>query len=122
MQSVYHPSYAIYASKLEDKPSGYSVLNNPDKYFLEAITNQHSSFFDSLDKTQIDEVTGNYGVNVIEYNGAYYETAIMFGDNFPPFMLPQTLLAGIVVSAVALGVISSFKIAIYVKRRKADYA
>ena len=116
MVSIYHPTYAIYATKLGDKPSNYFVLNNPDKHVLEAISNQHSSVFNSLDETQIDEVTGDYGVNVIEYNGAYYETAILFGDNFPPFMLPQVLVVGIGVSATAIAVVGVFKIAKYTKK------
>ena len=117
MVSIYHPSYAIYATKLNHKPSSCFVLNNPDKHVLEAISNQHSSFFSSLDETQIDEVTGNYGVNVIEYNGAYYETAILFGDNFPPFLLPQILLSGIIASTVAIAAISLHITTKYIKSR-----
>jgi len=61
MTSIYHPTYSIDATKLNDKPSNYFVLDNPDRYVLEAISNQHSNVFDSLDFTQIDELTDDYG-------------------------------------------------------------
>jgi hypothetical protein len=46
--------YSISAHKLTDKPENYFVLNNPDDYILEAITDGHSSVFKSLDLTQFD--------------------------------------------------------------------
>ena len=118
LPSVYLPSYAIIATKIDYKPSNYFVLNNPDKYVLEAISNQQSSVFRSLDETQIDELTGNYLTNKVEYKGTYYEISIIFGDNFLPFMLPQILLAGIAISATGITVISFYKIAKYIKKQK----
>jgi hypothetical protein len=103
--SVYHPSYAVYATKLSDKPGSYFVLNNPDRYVLESISNQHSSVFNSLDDTQIDELTEYYGTNNIDYNGTYYQIAMLYGDKFPPFMLVPALLAGIVISILAIVII-----------------
>jgi hypothetical protein len=103
--SVYHPTYAVYATKLSDKPSSYFVLNNPDRYVLESMSNQHSSVFNSLDETQIDELTEYYGTNNIEYNGTYYQIAMLYGDNFPPFLLLPALLAGIVISILAIVII-----------------
>jgi hypothetical protein len=39
MQSYYHSSYLIYASKLDVKPDAdYFVYDNPDVYALEAIS------------------------------------------------------------------------------------
>ena len=115
--SIFHPTYAVYATKLNDKPSSYFIFNNPDKYVLEAISNEHSSTFNSLDYTQIDELTNNYGTNNIEYNSKYYSTAMLYGDKFPPFMLPQALLAGIIISITAIAIISSYKIAKYIKNK-----
>lgn len=40
MQSRYHPSYVIYANKLDEKPTNYFTLSNPDRYVLEAIHNR----------------------------------------------------------------------------------
>ena len=118
MVSIYHPTYAVYATKLGDKPSNYFVLDNPDKYVLEAMSNQHSSTFNSLDYTQIDELTENYGTHNIEYNGTKYAIGILYGDKFPPFMLPQGLLAGIIISTTAIVIICLFKAAKYFKRFK----
>ena len=110
LPSVYHPSYSIYATKLNDKPSTYFVLDNPDKYFLESISRNYSSVFNSLDDTKVDELRNNYGTNNIEYNGTYYEISIAVGDNFPPFMLQQALLAVIVISVLAIVIISVIKL------------
>lgn len=118
MVSIYHPTYAVYATKLEDKPSNYFVLNNPDRYLLDAILNEHSSFFNSLDYTQIDELTNNHGTYNIEYNDDYYAIVMLYGDYFPPFMLPQALLAGIIISTIAMVIICLFKAIKYNKKIK----
>jgi hypothetical protein len=118
MFSTYHPSYVIYATKYSDKPTSYIAIYNPDRYVLEAISSGHSSVFNSLDSTQIDELTSDNLTWNIEYNGSYYGISILYGDNFPPFMLPQMLLGGIGVSGVAIAVICSYKAAIYIKRQK----
>ena len=116
MVSIYHPTYAVYATKLNDKPTNYFVLNESDRYVLEAISMEHSRVFNSLDFTQIDELTNNYRTNNIEYKSNYYSIAILYGDSFPPFMLPQALLAGIAVSTSAIVIITSCKIAKYIKK------
>jgi hypothetical protein len=115
--SIFHPTYAVYATKLNDKPSSYFIFNNPDKYVLEAISNEHSSFFNSLDYTQIDELTDDYGTNNIEYNSTYYAIGMICGDKFPPFMLPQILFAGVVVSVTAIAIICLSKTAKYINKQ-----
>ena len=118
MTSMYHPTYAIYAEKLIEKPSNYFVLDKPDRYVLEAISNQHSSIFNSLDSTKIDELTDNHETPNIEYNGSYYGIAMSYGDSFPPFGLPILLLGGIAVSITAIMIISSYKTVDYIKNKK----
>lgn len=117
MVSIYHPTYAIYATKYNDKPTTYFAIDSPDRYVLEAISNGHSSIFNSLDCTQIDELTKEYLSWNVEYHSNYYSISILYGDNFPPFMLPQVLLAGIVVSITAIVIISFYKAAKYLKSK-----
>ena|SRR5665647_643317 len=103
IQSTYHPSYFVKADKLEQKPANYFSLPNPDQYVIEAIQKPDKGIaIGSPDVSQIDEITGDYNTNNIEYNGKYYRVGVIIGDSFPPFMLPQTILAMIVISISAL--------------------
>ena len=109
MQSKYYPSYAINAEKLDQKPTSYFPLMNPDNYVREAINNGGYVDFRSLDETPIDELTQHHGTNNIEYNGTYYKVGIVDEERFPPSSLPPILLAGIVISISAIVSIGLFK-------------
>ena len=81
--------HAIYAQKLNDKPENYSVLDNPDNYILQAIANNHSSVFKTLDLTQYDELQdeqGQRGFANIEYNSSYYKLSLAAVDSFSPLL------------------------------------
>ena len=103
MQSTYHPSYWVKADKLEQKPANYFSLPNPDKYVLEAIQKPDKGIaISSPNVTKIDEIAADHNTNNIEYNGEYYRVGIIVGDNFPPFMLPQMIIAVIAISILAI--------------------
>ena len=109
MQSKYYPSYAINAEKLDQKPTSFFPLANPDNYVREAINNGVNVDFRSLDDTTIDELTQHHGTNNIEYNGTYYKVGIVTVERFPPSALLPILLAGIVISISAIVSICLFK-------------
>jgi len=126
MVSIYHPSYAVVAtSKTTIEPERYVLLENPDKYTLQAINSARgdSSIFTSYDDTNIDELNQanakqfGYKDFYYKYNNTYYQLALLHGDNFPPFLLPQILLAGIIASIVAIVIIGFYKIAKYAKSK-----
>lgn len=109
LQSVYHSSYTIYASKLSDKPSSYYVLENPDKYVLEAMSTQNSVHIGSPQDTQLNELVWNQHVSNLEYNGTYYSVGCFFDTNPAPAILTVEVLLGIVLSASAIAIVASMK-------------
>jgi hypothetical protein len=109
MQSKYYPSYAINAEKLDQKPTSFFPLANPDNHVVEAINSGGYVDFRSLDETTIDELTQHHGTNNIEYDGTYYKVGIVAKERFPQSSLPPILLAGIVISISAIVSIGLFK-------------
>jgi len=126
MFSIYHPSNEIFAHKLNYEPERYVLLENPDNYTLEAIKNGHSAEFCSSDNTNIDEIRSanaeQFGFKQFyyKYNNSYYDIGLVAIDRFPPFGLPLMLLAGIVVSASALVILTLLKTICYVKKKAAN--
>lgn len=125
MVSTYHPSYRVVAtSKLNYEPERYVLLENPDRYTLQAIDNGDSVDFYSYDDTNIDELNqaniAQFGFTdfYYKYNNSYYSIGIAIGDNIPPFGLPLLLLAGIIVSMTVIVIITSYKTVKYVRNRK----
>ena len=118
MQSIYHPSYFIYANKLTEKPADYFVLENSDSYALEAIISQSYLAIASPADTQIDELISTHGSSNLEYDGTYYQAGFLIGDNIPPAGLPIVILIGIAISITAIVLIISFKTAKHIKNRK----
>jgi hypothetical protein len=85
------------------KPTNYFSLPYPDKHVLEAIQKPGKGIaISSPDVTQIDEIAAIHNTNNIEYNGEYYRAGVIVGDSFPPFMLPQMIIAVIVISILAI--------------------
>jgi len=117
MQSIYHPEYALYATKLDEKPLKYFVLDNPDSYVLEAMLNPRRYVsINSPEDTQIDDMEANYGTNNVEFNNSYYEVDFTVGDKFPPAGLPLIIMASLVFSAISVLIICLFKIAQHLKK------
>ena len=124
--SIYHPTYSIYAQKINYTPERYVLLENPDSYTLEAINNGWSKAFLSWGATNFDEkyyqtydkfnTNSSYSPFYFEYNNSYYGMSLVFGDNFPPYMLPQIIFAGIIVSIGAIVIIGSYKTVKYVRK------
>ncbi len=122
MVSTYGPRYSVATTdKIDYVPERYVLLENPDKYTLQAIKYGYSDTFTSFDDTNIDELNQqnakqfNYNDFYYKYNNTYYKLAITYGDKFPPFLLPQILLAGIIASLIAIVLISFYKTAKYLK-------
>jgi hypothetical protein len=118
MQSLYRPSYIISATKLNEKPAEYFVLDNPDRYVLEAMTSQSYVVIASPDDTQIDELISAHGNGNLEYNSSYYQAGFLIGDNTPPYGLPILILTGIAISIIAIVLLIFFKTAMHIKNRK----
>jgi len=117
MQSVYHPEYALYATKLDEKPQKYFSLDNPDSYVLEAILNPRKYVpIGSPEDTQIDDMEATYGTNNVEFDSNYYEVNLIVGDKFPPAGLPLIIMVSLVFSATSILIICLFKIAQYLKK------
>jgi hypothetical protein len=115
MWSDTEPSYAIDADKLTKKPANYFVLSNPDQSVLKVIEGKESYVYVHYDDTQIDELTRQYGTNNIEYNGSHYTIGIAFVDAFPPTTLPY-ILAGFVISILAIIILSIFRVVKHFKQ------
>lgn len=99
------------------------MLENPDKYTLQAINNNYSDIFTSFDDTNIDELNQanakqfDYKDFYYKYNNTYYKFAIPYGDKFPPFLLPQILLVGFIASIIATVMLCFYKIGRYIKNK-----
>jgi hypothetical protein len=119
MQARYHSSYAIYAEKLDGKPTDSFPLPNPDQHVLEAINSQRYVYVSSPKDTQIDDLIEYRDKNIIEYNNTYYEVGFLFEDNSPPAGLASAIIAGITTSASAIATICFFKATKHIKLRRA---
>lgn len=117
MQSIYHSSYVIYASKLNEKPDNYFVWENPDSYVLEAISTQNYVHIGSPQDTQLDELISTHG-SIIEYNGDYYSIGCLFDHNPVPAILTVESLLGIVVSALSIAIVASLKVVNHHKNKR----
>jgi len=122
MQSIYHPSYTIYVSKLSETPSRYFVLENPDVYVLRAMSSQDYVNIGSPEDTQIDDLIRAKETSYLEYNGTYYVVGCLFEDKPPPAVPFLLISIGAVVSASSIVVIASSKIATQIRNghRKAN--
>jgi hypothetical protein len=119
MQARYYPSYAIYADKLDEKPTDYFPLPNPDQCVLEAMNSQSYVYISSPDDTQIDDLIESHDKSIIEYNNTYYGVGFLFDDGSPPAGLALAVSAGITISASAMVIICLFRAAKYIKLHRA---
>jgi len=64
---------AISVTMLEEKPSTYFAIEDPDSYFLKAVDNEGEPIFLSLfGETNIDELTTFYNTNNVSYLDEFY--------------------------------------------------
>jgi hypothetical protein len=118
MQSYYHSSYTIYASKLNEKPTHYFVLENPDVYVLEAMSSQNPVTIGSPEDTQIDDLLTAKGTSYLEYNGNYYGAGFMFETKTSPVYLFLIIFALTAVPALSVvAVVSTVKKRLGVKKQ-----
>jgi hypothetical protein len=118
MQSYYHSSYVIYASKLNEKPAHCFVLENPDTYLLEAITTQDFVTIGSPEDTQIDDLLTALATSYFEYNGDYYGAGFGFETKASPVYMFLVVFALTAVPAVSItAVVSAFKKRVSVKKQ-----
>ena len=122
VMSVYGPEYSLYATKLESEPGTHFLLENADNYVLEAVNNPETSIVvgRTLDNTQIDELMSLHSTSNVEFNNGYYRIQIMVGDKFPPAGLSLLMTTGILVSFVAVLILSFSKAAKYVRNRNGN--
>ena len=110
----YHPTYAIQAERLTEKPDTYFYLDNPDVYISQAISNpQELVTLNSFDDTQIDELVEEHNTSNIQVNDSYYQIGFVYGDNFPSmteYYLYWISLVALPLSIVAIIVLILFKV------------
>lgn len=107
MQSYYHSSYIIYASKLSEKPAHYFVWENPDAYVLKAMSSQNFVTIGSPEDTLLDDLLTAKGTSYLEYNGNYYGAGYGFETKTSPAYLflivfGITAVPALSIAAVAL--------------------
>lgn len=74
---------AISATILEEKPSTYFVIEDPDSYFLKAVDNEGEPIFLGLfGETNIDELTTFYNTNNVSYLDEFYVVCSFSVDAF----------------------------------------
>ena len=118
MQSYYHSSYIIYASKLSEKPAHYFVLENPDVYVLEAMSSQNFVTIGSPEDTLLDDLLTAKGTSYLEYNGNYYGAGYGFETKTSPVYLFLIIFGITAVPALSIaGVAFTLKKRIGVKKQ-----
>ncbi len=119
IQSIFHPEYDLYATKLDEKPQKYFILADPDSYVLEAILNPGKYVpINSPEDTQIDDMEMIYGTNNVEFNSNYYEVGLIVGDAFPPAGLPLIIWASLIFSATSILTICLIEMTRHLKKMK----
>ncbi|MEM2130518.1 MAG: hypothetical protein QXZ70_07980 [Candidatus Bathyarchaeia archaeon] len=110
----YHSTYAITAERLTEKPDTYFLLENPDVYVSQAISNpQEFVVINTFEDSQIDELIEEHHTNNIQVDDSYYEISIIYGDNFPSMLeyyLYWISLAALPFSVVAIFILILFKV------------
>ena len=108
----YHPTYAIQAERLTEKPDTYFYLENPDAYVSQAISNpQEFVILNSFDDTKIDELVEEHNTSNVQVDDNYYQIGIIYGDNFPS--MTEYYLYWISLAALPLSIIASIVIVLF---------
>ncbi len=83
----------LYVKELVEKPTTFFVLENPDSYILEAISNlEEPVYLHYFNNTQIDEMITANGTNNIEYNDHYYNVALLYSDPYYPIISKEYVI------------------------------
>jgi hypothetical protein len=94
--AIYHPTHLVRAERLSQQPDTYFVLENPDAAVVQAIANpQESVTINSLEDTQLDELTNEHNTGNVLVNDRYYQIRIAIGDKFPPPFVTMLYLTSI---------------------------
>jgi len=102
MQTTSRSSYIIYASRLNEKPDRYFILENPDTYVLAAISSRDYVSIGSPEDTQIDDLINAKETNYFEYNGTYYGAGLGFETKYFPVVPFFLISLGAIISASSL--------------------
>ena len=95
----------LVATKLEQKPDRYFLLENPDNYVLQAIINEDKPV--SIGTSKIFELISMHNTSNVEYNNEYYNVGILLVD---PYRLPAApFLIGAFISSVGIAIIKYSK-------------
>jgi len=110
----------LVAEKLSNEPEKYFVVTNPDPMLLQAISHPGVPVpLRSLDETEFNELSNQYGTNNVEYQNNYYSVGIL---NVEPTRVYYDVflmsLIGFVVSTILLISYAISKGLGYVKKRK----
>jgi hypothetical protein len=115
--SIFRSINFIEADRLVQKPEQYVLLDNPNSIVLQAINNpNHYLEVRAFEDTQIYGLLPMHNPLNVEYNGVYYRIGFIIADSFSP--VPLLFFAGIIVSTIAIVVISFAKVVKYIKNRK----
>lgn len=115
-------TYSVVANRLNYEPERYVLLENPDNYTLQAISNGHSVIFYSPTETNIDELVKantarfDYKDFYFKYNNSFYAIGLITGDGRVEY--PVLCQISIAFSSIALVVLSIRVIAQIDNRRK----
>ncbi len=83
----------LYVKELVEKPTTFFVLENPDSYILEAISNlEEPVYLHYFNNTQIDEMITAKGTNNIEYNNHYYHVGLFYSDPYYPIISKEYVI------------------------------
>ena len=101
--SEFGPVYFIEATKLDEEPEKYFLLNNPEFYGIQRIFN--SSIGIEIDEdviSEIMEMQNNFGTKNVKYSNNYYEIQLLLGDKFPPYPLLWLSITCLFVSGILM--------------------
>ena len=94
--AIYHPTYLVRAESLSQQPDTYFVLETPDAVVSQAVaTPQESVTINSLEDTNLDELTNEHNTSNVLVNDSYYQIRIAIGDKFPSPFVTMLYLASI---------------------------
>lgn len=86
---------AISATRLEEKPGTYFIIEDPDAYFLKAVANEGEPVFLGLfGETNINELTTLHNTTNVSYLGDFFVVYSFSIDafSFGPYLLQVAVL------------------------------
>jgi len=94
------------AEELNEKPSRYISLIEPDSYVLRAVSNPGEEVVvGSWENSEFDDLSSSYGTSNVEINGKYY-VIHQYSKDPRPFLLDFLLL---LVGWITLGIVTMVK-------------